>query len=188
MPNILAGDHEDYPSIIKRIALFLDVKTIIKTCIYVCPAWCQVLNDNNATWFLLTERELKLTFLHKPEQHNRPTSSSSSQSTSLHLTEHLSPTASQQEVLEIDNWKRLYFLLTRFSRWRWRRGFERNIDVENNRKQPNDNTDQQVTLPFNNPVYFSPLIHNHHFKAMIIGDKKGMLLMCEFTVLMSFSW
>jgi len=177
MPNILAGGHEEYPSVIKRIALFLDSKTIIKTCIYVCHAWCEVLNDSNAVWFLLTERELKLTFLHKP-QHDRPTSSSSSQSTSLHLTEHLSPTASQQEILDTDHWKRLYFLLTRFSRWRWRRGFERNIDVENNRKHPSDNqqeTDDQLTIPFNNPVYFSPLIHNHHFKVMIIGDKKGML-------------
>ncbi|KAG2386328.1 hypothetical protein C9374_002774 [Naegleria lovaniensis] len=168
-----SGLNESLP-LFNKIILFLDIKTITKTCLFISQEWNQAINNQKTLWQLLTERELKLQFL--PNNNNN-----NSQHT---FQVPSSPNKSNNNSSEYGNedWKQIYMLLTRYSRWRWRRGIERNSDVEEKMRRMmnvNENEDGDASssttpqiLMFNNPVYFSPLIHNHHFKAMIIGDKK----------------
>lgn len=167
-----SGLHESL-SLFNKIILFLDIKTITKVCLFVSQEWNQAINNQKTLWQFLTERELKLQFL---PNNIFPSNWNNNNNTMNNTSEYGD-----------EDWKQIYMLLTRYSRWRWRRGLERNTDVEKEMRKMmmrtdlnngEDEDDHEATatpqiMMFNNPVYFSPLIHNHHFKAMIIGDKKG---------------
>ncbi|KAL9653359.1 hypothetical protein ABK040_001995 [Willaertia magna] len=163
-------NQQPYHPLLHQILLHLDIFTLLNTISFLSKDFYHFLSTNNFyLWKELIERELNIKLIEKQET-----------------------SAENLQIIENLDWKRIYFLLTKTSVLRWRRGFESAVDVlqqqssivntsmssvnNNNNNNGNNNADNgnntNINIPFNNPCYFSPLIHNYHLKSMIIGDKK----------------